>query len=744
MIPGQMSAPLQDSMRDGNDVALPSVSSRIRTANAAVAWAKSFSIYDELYAVFASFPEIFFIHNLWIGLAFFAVTMVNPGIGGAGLVAVMSAFIFARFLKMDREFLRSGMFTYNTLLVGLALGHKLQFTALSCILFATAGILTFMLAIAMSHLFSKYLRLPILSLPFVLVTWCAYLASYRYSNLLVSETYGHALWSQNALTPDWIAAWPPLLTGYFKSLGAILFEPNILVGMAIAILIAWKSRILFLLSLWGFYVGVAVRGLMFGNIDMAATDICNFNYILTAMVVGGVYTVPSIRSYLLAAVAVVASILIFDATFIFVVPFRLPAYTLPFNIATMAFIFFLDLLQSPLYARFIGRTPEETVENEYANRMRYHGQLRTLFLPFSGQWTVWQGFDGCWTHKGNWRHAYDFVITDDSGKTHSGDGSKLEDYYCFHKPVLSPVRGKIVRIVNDLPDLKPGEADKTNNWGNALVIQDLAGYYVEISHFAEKSIRVKVGDSVERGTVLGLCGNSGYSPQPHIHIQTQATDTIGAASLPFSFVSFVENGKYIANDIPAEKHVVEPLYPDKRMDAQTSFVLDEVYNYSVRRNGREIDTLKLTVRMSYDGTFYFDSGNGQLYFGKHEGTFYFYRADGNDKWLRAMLLALPRLPLSYRTKLAWNDFVPAGSAALGLKKIAAQLLSSFAPGFAAARVSQCFTERGVAQCRVKGSWFFTERRAAVTLDETKGFSLFKLDDIEIRRIEDEIKSPYFI
>ena len=103
-----------------------------------------------------------------------------------------------------------------------------------------------------------------------------------------------------------------------------------------------------------------------------------------------------------------------------------------------------------------------------------------------------------------------------------------------------------------------------------------------------------------------------------------------------------------------------------------------------------------------------------------------------------------RLPLSYRTKLAWNDFVPAGSAALGLKKIAAQLLSSFAPGFAAARVSQCFTERGVAQCRVKGSWFFTERRAAVTLDETKGFSLFKLDDIEIRRMEDESKSPYFI
>jgi len=595
----------------------------------------------------------------------------------------------------------------------------------------------------MTNLFTKYLRLPILSLPFVIVTWIGYLASHRYGDLLVSDTYGHALWKQDALTPDWMTVWSPLVTGYFKSLGGILFEPNILVGMLVCTLIACKSRILLLLSLWGFYVGVLVRGLMLGSFNLAAADVSNFNYILVAMVIGGVYTVPSIKSYILAALAVIVSILIFDSVFVFIVPYQLPAYTLPFNLVAMAFIFLLDLVQSPMFARFIGATPEETLENAYANRMRYNGQARTLFLPFSGKWTVWQGFDGQWTHKGNWRYAYDFVITDDKGKTHSDDGSKLEDFYCFNKPVLSPVRGRVVKIVDDLPDSKPGDADKTNNWGNAIVIQDLAGWYVEISHFAEKSMRVKVGDMVERGTVLGMCGNSGYSPQPHIHIQVQATENIGASSLPFSFVSFVSNGAYFANECPPEKDVVEPLYPDKRLDALTSFVLDETYDYTVHRDGKEIDTLTLTVRMSYDGTFYFCSGKGQLFFGKHEGTFYFYRADGNDPWLRLMLFALPRMPLTYRPKLVWNDFVPSGIASSGTRKMVVQLLSSFAPNLAAVRASQSFVERGVTQSSIKRSWFHKESRATMSLDDTKGFGSFKLGNIEIRRIEDENNAPSF-
>ena len=63
-------------------------------------------IYKELRAIFACYPEIFFIQNWVLGLAFFALTMTKPGAGAAGILAVLSAYGFARLTKIDREYLR--------------------------------------------------------------------------------------------------------------------------------------------------------------------------------------------------------------------------------------------------------------------------------------------------------------------------------------------------------------------------------------------------------------------------------------------------------------------------------------------------------------------------------------------------------------------------------------------------------------------------------------------------------------
>jgi hypothetical protein len=67
-----------------------------------------------------------------------------------------------------------------------------------------------------------------------------------------------------------------------------------------------------------------------------------------------------------------------------------------------------------------------------------------LLLPVFGRWQVYQGFDGEHTPRPPWQHALDFYITED-GKSCSGQGEALEDYYCFGLPVLSPVHGQVVR-----------------------------------------------------------------------------------------------------------------------------------------------------------------------------------------------------------------------------------------------------------------------------------------------------------
>ncbi|MEI6972973.1 MAG: urea transporter, partial [bacterium] len=547
----------------------------------------------------------------------------------------------------------SSYHTYNALLVGLSLGYLFKFTALTVFLVVSAGAMTFLVTAFMASVFMTHLRLPVLSLPFVVVSSVAYLASIRYQGLPVRLHDGGGILSGDLGLPFWLA-------GFFKALGAVLFMPGVVAGIVLALLLLRHSRILFVLAVMGYLVGATTRSLMVGSAEQGFADINNFNFIFIAMALGGIFLMPSPTSYLIAAIAVTISTLFTDAAAGVWYYHGIPVFTLPFNIVTLGIVYVLGLVRHPLVPSSAGRTPKETLEHSLANRLRYRGEERTLYLPFAGKWTVWQGRDGAWTHKGPWRHAYDFVIADEHGRTYSGKGDQPSDYHSWNKPVLAPVRGRVVRVVDDLPDGPVGGSDEANKWGNVVVVEDARGFFVELSHFAASSIRVKKGDWIERGAVLGLCGNSGYSPQPHIHIQAQATDSIGAPSIPFSFVSYAAGGEFQSNNLPRERDVVEPLYRDRRLDNITNFVLDDELHYQVMRDGRQVDVLKMTVKMAVDGTFYFESPRGQLYFGKHEGTFYFYRVAGSDPWLRELFLAMPRLPLASREPLAWCDYVRTG------------------------------------------------------------------------------------
>ena len=681
------------------------------------------------HAVFRSYAEVFFLQGGLVGAALFGITLLNPRLGIAGIIAVLSAYAFARFIGLGRVFLESGFYTCNPLLVGLSIGHLFQLTPLAIFFCIAAGVLTLLVTVTLANIFSVYFRLPLLSLPFVVVSSLAYMASLRYANLLIAGSHSPAFLNEDFGLPVWLA-------GFFKAFGSLLFTPSVVVGGALAALILARSRILFLLAALGYAVGATVRYGMLGSPAKAFTDPLNFNFLLIAMALGGVFLIPSIRSYGIAAVAVALSTIVMDAIAGFWSYYGIPAFTLPFAVVTLGVIYVLGLVGNPLVAQRIGKTPEETLETHLANRLRYPGTERTLLPPFAGKWTVWQGFDGGWTHKGAWRYAYDFVLTGDDGKTHTNDGTKLEDYLCFNKPVLAPVRGRIAHLVDDLPDSSINQPDKLNNWGNLVVIADPRGFCVELSHFACKSLRVKVGDWVERGTVLGLCGNSGYSPQPHIHVQAQIQETPGVATVPFSFVSYLADGSFHANDLPKEKQLIEPLYANKRLEAATNFVLDEEYRYSVRRADRDHDELKLKVRMGLDGTFYFDSGRATLAFGRHEGTFYSYRYEGHDPRLLAMFLALPRLPLGTRDGIRWHDHVPVGAIASGLRGALVGVASSFWPKLAEVRVTQTCVGENRVETVIESTALRLRKTGSVLFDRNKGIAALTFDGWELRRKDD--------
>jgi hypothetical protein len=155
-----------------------------------------------------------------------------------------------------------------------------------------------------------------------------------------------------------------------------------------------------------------------------------------------------------------------------------------------------------------------------------------LALPFYGEWRVSQGFDGPHTHREAWRHALDFHIVE-KGRSHSGDGRALADYFCFGAPVLAPAAGQVVRLRADLPDLPPGEVDLANNWGNFILLRMANGLCVKLAHLKQDSLTVTVGEWVNLGQRIAACGSSGRSPEPHLHLHVQIGEALGSATVPF-------------------------------------------------------------------------------------------------------------------------------------------------------------------------------------------------------------------
>jgi hypothetical protein len=148
-----------------------------------------------------------------------------------------------------------------------------------------------------------------------------------------------------------------------------------------------------------------------------------------------------------------------------------------------------------------------------------------LSLPFKGNWLVfWGGDTRDFNHhhdESNQRFALDLLGVGEGGKTQQGDGSRNEDFYAFGREVLAPADGTVIGVIEGVRDNTPGSMNLYSAVGNCVVVQHREGEVSVLAHLKRGSIVVKVGDNVKRGQLLGKCGNSGNSSEPHLHYHLQ-------------------------------------------------------------------------------------------------------------------------------------------------------------------------------------------------------------------------------
>jgi len=376
------------------------------------------------------------------------------------MIALAATILFAELINLRSEYLEQGFYLYNSILVGMGVGYLFEPTILSIFFIVILSSFTFLFSFMLNRLFLVY-KIPILSLPFSIVTMFAYLASLKYSGLFSALINNKTIYDIEL---------PLVFSALFKSVGTIFFLPNNIAGILILLLILSISRVAFFVAVISFYFGVLIHSFFLGSFEHALYNAYSFNYILVGVALGGVFLLPTLKSYLIAMIGVAVSVILTDSMEILFNYYAVPVFTLPFNFTVITFVFVLSMIYYKEFNYNIKATPEKSLSSYLSSLFRFKINEIKISLPFSGEWSVYQAFDDKWTHKGNYKYAYDFLIKKD-GRSYKNEGLYLSDYYCFGESILAPVSGYIVEYRHDLPDNIIGDVDRVNNWGNYIIIK---------------------------------------------------------------------------------------------------------------------------------------------------------------------------------------------------------------------------------------------------------------------------------
>lgn len=664
-------------------------------------------------AAFNSYSVVFFNNNRLLAIVLLIVTFLNFFAGLSGLIAVLTAVLIAYTMGFDKTILKQGIYSFNALLTGIGLGTFFEPGWVFYVLLLLAALFSLILSVVLGGWLGKY-GLPFLSLPFIISFWLILLPSGQFANLGLTQR--NVFW----INEMYAIGGKPLLNFfqtidnlplskmvivYLRSISSIFFQDNLVAGILIAITLLVSSRITFLLSVTGF-ISAYLFAHFIGS-DMASFSFYNIgaNYILVAIAIGGFFTIPSRFSFLWAMLLVPLSSLVILFMRKLLGYFELPLFSLPFSVVTIMFVYFLILRVKPgklILTQIQHFSPEINLYTYINSVDRLTGsKYFPLHLPFWGEWTVSQGYDGKYTHKSDWSKAIDVVLMDELMKTYKISSNQCENYYCFNKPVVAPADGFVAELIDNIDDNEPGKVNTTQNWGNTIVIRHLNNLYTQMSHLRAGTFKVRKGDFVKQGDIVALCGSSGRSPEPHLHFQVQTTSISGAKTLeyPFSYYLLkIDKGFQLKTfTIPSEGDTISNVSTNSLLKAAFDLLPGMILKFKYREGeseekmaGWEIFTDAYNNKYIYcadtQSTAYFVNDGTMFYFTSFHGDhnsllFYFYltaykillgyypdieitdlfplhiiRKNKLSKWLNDIIAPFYQyIKAHYKSKPSWSD-----------------------------------------------------------------------------------------
>ncbi len=608
------------------------------------------------------------------GALILAATLTAPAQGLCGLVGLVGSDAWARVLRRPAGQVDEGFYAFNGLLVGLALGARFEVGPPLVAMMALLTLVSVGVAATLRNLAERYVGVPVLCLPFVVVTWTALLASQQLPGL---ATLPHEAVPAIAWLPD-------LFEAYLASLASCFFLSGPVAGALVLAGVLVGSRWSAILTAVGFVCGyVAWLGLG-GDPTVLTRDLIGLNFVLVAVAVGGVFVVLTPRVVLLAGLAGAVAALVAAALTALLGAVSLPVLAMPFVLVTQGVLFTLAIgveASDPRLVRGVPGSPETNLARRVAEARRYPDPaIPVVYPPVMGDWVVTQGPDGVHTHQGLWAHAWDFEVAGDDGRTHSGDGAQIEDYYAWKAPVVAAAAGTVVRVVDAVPDNPPGEVETRDNWGNLVLVAHAGGVFSMLCHLRLGSVKVVEGQAVVAGQVLAEVGNSGRSPVPHLHLHLQRSAEVGAPTCYAELLHYVEatqdGPRYVTHGVPSTGTRLRGVNPDPEVRAALTLAPGRVFEWRVgdrtERWLSDIDALGRRTLRTADGRAI------STVFSDHRYTTVLDYQGPRDTLLGLFSLGMARAPYLDEAELRWEDTPSATPFVAPLARLGHELVLPFA------------------------------------------------------------------
>lgn len=278
--------------------------------------------------------QVFLIENAVTG--FIILVAITTSSFVLGVMAFASSFvgtIIGKIAGGDEKTVKQGLFGYNSVLTGMALTILLSGEYHWIIALSGAIVAAIVTAALMNVMKSK--ELPILTFPFIIVTWFTLLSTYRLKAFKLTDELvpqGLAYWNLDIKGEiDWTA-------GIFGGIGQILFLEQILPGILLFIALFWAGWKYGLYAIIGNLAAVLAAYGLGGEHHLIFVGLYGYNAILTIIAVSIAYNDNHHYGPLTGVIAACVTVPIMASIATFLIPFGLPALTMPFVLGTWLFL----------------------------------------------------------------------------------------------------------------------------------------------------------------------------------------------------------------------------------------------------------------------------------------------------------------------------------------------------------------------------------------------------------------------